>query len=91
MTKNTQGAIRAARAIGGNPTVTHPGKSLAEIIDDETALPEMLKALKDVKAWFIHLEEGADEDDPLRALRKRFHAGVHRILDEAIQKAEGGQ
>ncbi len=42
------------------------------------------EALQQVKVWFVKLE--AEEDDKvLLALRKKYHAPVHTILDAALQ------
>jgi hypothetical protein len=53
------------------------------------AAPEMYEALIFVKDWFLKLENGTDEDDPLTAMRRKYHAPVHAKLDAAIAKAEG--
>lgn len=55
------------------------------------AAPELLEALEKVKAWFVKLEDGTEDDDPLRAIRKKYHAPVHSIMDAAIAKARGRQ
>ena len=37
-----------------------------------------------VRAWFNQLEDNTEEGDPLKAIRKRYHAPVHRAIDEAL-------
>ena len=54
-----------------------------------SAAPELLEACKFVKAFFQKLEDDTYDNDPLKALRKRFHAPVHKVLNAAIAKAEG--
>jgi len=34
---------------------------------------------------FKNLEDGTDDDDPLKAIRLRFHAPVHQAIDEALK------
>lgn len=45
-----------------------------------------LKACRVVKEVLNELEAGTDRDDPLRAIRERFHAPLHKVLDEALGK-----
>lgn len=56
---------------------------------EPTAAADLLAACKFVKQWFLNLENGTTEDDPLTRLRRRFHKPVHKRLDAAIAKAEG--
>lgn len=50
---------------------------------------EMYEALTFIKAWFQHLEDGCDDDDPLKVIRKRVHAPIHAEIDRALAKADG--
>jgi hypothetical protein len=52
------------------------------------AAPDLLEACRFVKAFFQKLEDNTDDNDPLLAIRQRFHAPVHKVLDAAIAKAE---
>lgn len=55
---------------------------------DTEIIRDLTDALRAVKEFFLRLEDGCPADDPLTALRKRFHAPVHKILDGAIAKGE---
>jgi len=57
------------------------------IAESQAVNKELLEALEQVKAWFIKLEDGTEDDDPLRAIRKKYHAPIHAIMDAAIAKA----
>jgi hypothetical protein len=43
-----------------------------------------LDALEWIKNFFRKLEEGSEAGDPLRALRKKYHAPLHAKIDAAI-------
>ena len=53
------------------------------------AAPDMFDALKFVKRFFQELEAGTEEGDPLKEMRRKYHAPVHTKLDAALAKAEG--
>jgi hypothetical protein len=53
------------------------------------AAPSLYDALINVKKFFTDLEDGTELCDPLRAIRKRVHAPIHKIIDTAIDKANG--
>src|ERR1017187_9361983 len=53
------------------------------------AAPQKLEALEFIKAWFLNLEEGPAADAGLAVLRKKFHAPVHKALDDAIRAVKG--
>lgn len=53
------------------------------------AAPELLEALQFVKQFFDKLEGGLPADDPVSAIRRKFHAPVHAKIDSAIAKALG--
>ena len=47
-------------------------------------------ALKFVRDWFDHLDNGCPpDDDPLTELRKVFHAPVHAAIDAALGPEPG--
>lgn len=52
------------------------------------AAAELLAACKFVKSFLTKLEDGTTPGDPLREIRRKFHAPVHAVLDAAISKAE---
>lgn len=44
-----------------------------------------------VKDWFLKLEDGLPDTDPLTAIRRKYHAPVHAALDEALARIEQPQ
>ncbi len=46
------------------------------------------EALRLVKQFFVKLETDLPRTDPLRKLREKFHAPVHRALDNALALTE---
>jgi hypothetical protein len=48
-------------------------------------MKRMEKSLLFIRQWFKNLEDGTDDDDPLKAIRLRFHAPVHQAIDEALK------
>lgn len=52
-----------------------------------TVFTELLNACTFVKSFLAKLEDGTSPDDPLRAVRKKFHAPLHAVLDSAISRA----
>jgi hypothetical protein len=53
------------------------------------AAPDLFEAVTFVKKFLAKLEEQSEPGDPLRDMRRRFHAPLHDKLDKAIAKAEG--
>lgn len=53
------------------------------------AAAELYRACTFVKSFLTKLEDGTAPGDPLTAIRRKFHAPMHAVLDEAIRKAEG--
>lgn len=49
-------------------------------------LKEALDALQFVKAFFVNLEDGTANGDPLRAIREKYHAPVHAKIDAVLAK-----
>lgn len=49
---------------------------------------DALKALEFVKAFFLKIEDGCLEDDPLTAIRRKHHAPVHRAIDLVLARAD---
>lgn len=45
-------------------------------------------ALEYVKDFLVSLENGTPEDDPLRAMRVRFHKSLHEAIDAALKMRE---
>ena len=43
------------------------------------------KALLFIRQWFNNLEDGTDDEDPLKAIRMRVHAPIHHAIDEALK------
>ncbi len=56
----------------------HPINRVAEIVTP------LVEALKFVKDWFVKLEDQCAEDDPLREMRRSYHAPIHARIDEAL-------
>ena len=54
-----------------------------------SAAPDLYDACTFGKSFLTKLEEGSEPRDPLRAMRRKFHAPLHAILDAAMQKARG--
>jgi hypothetical protein len=50
------------------------------------AAPDLLHACQVVKKFLDKLEEGTDEGDPLKAIRRRTLAPLHEALDAALKK-----
>jgi hypothetical protein len=50
----------------------------------QTVVDVLRDALVAIKMWFRSLEDGTEDDDPLKAIRLRVHAPVHKIIDEAL-------
>jgi hypothetical protein len=53
------------------------------------AAPDLPEACVTVKRFLDDLENGGDEGDPLRAIRRRVHAALRIKLEPVIAKAEG--
>lgn len=53
------------------------------------AAPELLEACEIVLEYLTRLETGTDESDPLREVRRRYHAPLRAKLEPAIAKALG--
>lgn len=55
------------------------------ILDRLAKAEKLVDALRFVKGFFQRLEDGTDpEDSILAAARKRYHAPVHKAIDEAL-------
>jgi hypothetical protein len=48
-------------------------------------MQRMEKALLFIRQWFQNLEDNTEDGDPLKALRQRVHAPVHKAIDEALK------
>lgn len=58
--------------------------NLAQIVADHAAVPKLVEALRSVDQFFQNLEDSGDENDPLTAARRRYHAPVRQQIDAAI-------
>ena len=48
----------------------------------------LVEALQAVNDWLQSLEDGAEEGDPLKAIRQRAHARIRKTIDAALTLAE---
>ena len=51
------------------------------------AVPDLYEACSFVKSFLTQLEDGTEPGDPLRDIRRKFHAPLHAVLDAAMAKA----
>ena len=48
----------------------------------------LVEALQAVNDWLQGLEDGAEEGDPLKAIRERAHAPIRKTIGAALTLAE---
>lgn len=53
------------------------------------AAPDLYEACRFIKNYLDRLENALPSDDPLKKLRREFHAPLHAKLDAALAKADG--
>ena len=43
------------------------------------------KALLFIRQWFQNLEDNTEDGDPLKAIRLRVHAPIHKAIEEGLK------
>lgn len=62
---------------------------LAERVNSlETERDNLVRALVQIKQYFLDLENGTRDDDLLKRLRNAAHAPFHRVIDAALAEAD---
>lgn len=77
----------AREPVPANPSSS--GVSNAPELTDITL--DLYSACTFVKSFLTKLEDGSAPGDPLREIRRKFHAPLHAVLDAAISKARQSQ
>lgn len=64
----------------------------ARVLNRDCGLTPLERRLRDalmqIRHYFIDLENGTQDDDPLKRLRKLAHAPFHRVIDAALSEAD---
>jgi hypothetical protein len=60
-----------------------------ELLEARAVNETLSEACRFVKNFLVRLEDSLEADDPLRDIRRRYHAPLHQKLDIALDAAKG--